>query len=410
MSGFGDAGAVTPEINHTLMSTGDLGASLMDAVTGYECVADMLMTEMTAMGLNTSSTAVVGWQGVGGEMMQMTAAQFMAICEAASAWVRIGQTQAGEVAAAHSAAVNAMIPAEVCVTNRTTQAALVATNPPFMQNTPAILMLDAQYGQFWIQNATQRTGYGAVVTQALDAIAVPAPFSPTAANPAAAAAGAGEDAAQSGMQGALQAGSKATQAADGPAKDAMAAPSSAEGLASSMAGQLGGAFGQVGSAFGQFTQIGGQLPSMLGQAPQMFSGLLGPLSSMNGANAATLAPEALGAAGAPMAGLGGVGALAGAGGGGGGLVSGSSALSSTFVRPASSFSSPTAPTLPAGWQGGGSASEASQARPAGMGGGGLYGAPAAMGREGGSESADKQARTMQVTARPSSNRGERQRI
>jgi PPE-repeat protein len=407
MSAFGDAGAVTPEVNHTLMSTGDLGASLMDAVAGYECVADMLMAELTAMGLNTSSTAVVGWQGVGGEMMQMTAAQFMAVCEAASAWVRIGQTQAGEVAAAHASAVNAMIPAEVCVTNRTTQAGLVATNPPFMQNTPAILMLDAQYGEFWVQNATQRTGYGAVVTQALDAIAVPAPFSPAAANPAAAAAGAGEDAAQSGMQGALQASSKATQAADDPAKDAMAGPSSAEGLASSMAGQLGGVFGQVGSEFGQFTQIGGQLPSMLGQAPQMFSGLLGPLSSMNGA---TLAPEAAGAAGAPMAGLGGVGALAGAGGGGGGMVSGSSALSSTFVRPASSFSSPATPTLPAGWQGGGSATEASQARPAGMGGGGLYGAPAAMGREGGSGSADKPNRTMQVTARPSSNGGERQRI
>src|ERR1700682_2744264 len=117
MSAFGDAAAVTPEVNHTLMSTGDLGESLVQAAAGYECVADMLMAELTAMGLNTSSTAVVGWQGIGGEMMQMSAEEFMAVCEAASAWVRIGQIQAGEVAAAHTAAVPAVIPAEGCVHN-----------------------------------------------------------------------------------------------------------------------------------------------------------------------------------------------------------------------------------------------------------------------------------------------------
>jgi PPE-repeat protein len=323
----------------------------------------------------------------------------------ASAWVRIAQAQAAEVVAAHTASVEAMIPAPVCITNRTTQAALVATNAPFGQNTPAILMLDAEYGQFWIQNATQRTGYGAVVSTALGFLAEPGPFSPTAANPAGPALGAAQSTAQSGMQGALQASSKTMQAAEAPAQDAMAGPG---GMASSMAGQFGGMVGQVGSVFGQVTEVGQQLPQMLGQAPQMFTGLLGPLSSMNGA---TAVPEAVGAiGGAPMAGLGGVGAIAGVGGGGGGgLVSGSSALSSTFVKPAGSFSSPTAPTLPAGWQGGSSSTE-SGARSAGAPGGGLYGAPpAAMGQGSGSDSAEKSSRTMQVTARPS-NRGERERI
>ena len=404
MSAFGDAAAVTPEINHTMMSTGDLGASLTAAAAGYESVADMLIAEITAMGLNTSSTAMVGWWGPGGVAMQMSAQEFIAVCELASAWVRIAQAQAGEVVAAHTAAVQAMIPAEVCITNRTTQAALVATNAPFGQNTPAILMLDAQYGEFWIQNATQRTGYGAVVSTALGLLAQPGPFAPTAANPAGPALGAAQSAAQTGMQGALQASSKTMQAAE-PANNAMGGP---EGMASSMAGQFGGMVGQVGSVFGQVTQVGGQLPQMLGQAPQMFSGLLGPLSSMNGATAAPQAAGAIG--GAPMAGLGGVGAIAGAGGGGGGgLVGGSSALSSTFVKPASSFSSPTAPTLPAGWQGGSSSAE-SGARSAGGPGGGLYGAPpAVMGRDSGSDSAEKSSRTMQVTARPS-NRGERERI
>jgi hypothetical protein len=92
------------------------------------------------------------------------------------------------------------------------------------------------------------------------------------------------------------------------------------------------------------------------------------------------------------------------------LVSGSSALSSTFVRPASSFSPPTAPTLPGGWQGGDKETSV-QARPAGVGGGGLYGAPpGAMGRESGGAESERSSRTLQVTARQGSSRGEKNRI
>jgi PPE-repeat protein len=412
MSAFGDAAAVPPEVNHTLMSTGDLGASLVAAAAGYESVADMLMAELTAMGANTSATAMVGWQGPGGVMMQMTAAEFMAVCAAASAWVRIGQVQAAEVAAGHSMALDSMIPAEVCLTNRSTQAGLVATNF-FGQNTPGIVALDGEYfGQFWVQNATARTGYGSVVSTAMGALAEPAPLSPTVSDPAGPAVAVGQDAAVQGTQTALQTSAKTmTQAADAPVKDAVAAPNSAESMVSQLGGQMGGLFGQVSSSFGQATQMGQQLPQMLGQAPQMFSGMLGPLGSMQGLNATSatsVAPEAAGALGVPP--VGGLSALAGGGGGGSGLVSGPSALSSSFVRPASSFSTPNSPTLPGGWRGGPEQGGAAQGRPATGGGGGMYGAPPGFGREGQSDTSEKSTRTMQVTARPGTNRGERQRI
>ncbi len=409
MTTFGDAAAVPPEMNHTLMVAGDLGESLVQAAAGYESVADMLIAELTAMGLNTSTTAMVAWQGPGGIIMEMTAAEFMAVCAAASAWIRVGQIQAAEVAAAHTAAVETMIPAAVCLTNRSTQAGLIATNW-IGQNTPAIIGLEAQYDDFWVTNATARTGYGSVVSTALGALSEPPPLAPTASDPLGPAVGVAQAAAQDGAQSGLQTSAKSmTEVADAPAKDAMSTPSTAEGLMTSMAGQAGSLFGEVGSAFGQVTSAGQQLPSMLGQAPQMLSGMLGPLSSMQGLNAASaaaLAPEAA----APVS-LGGVGALAGGGGGGGGLLSGSSALSTGFVRPANSFSAPNAPTLPGGWQGDPEAAAGSQTRPAGMGGGGLYGAPAAMGREvSGLGSAEKSARTMQVTARSGAGRGERHRI
>lgn len=409
---FGDAGALDPATNHVLMRSGDQGASLLDAAAAHESIADMLLAEMAAMGLNTTSTQMVAWQGPAGEMMVMSAAEFIAICEAASAWARISMTQATEVAAAHATSLASMIPAEVVVTNRTTQAALVATN--FMGfNTPAINFLDGQYGQFWVQNATARTSFQSVVEQAIAALAEPAPFSPTASDPAAPALGVAQAAASDGAQGALHASAQTmTQAADaGPMQDGASGPGQ---MMSSMVGQFGGMLGQLGSSFGQITQIGGQLPQMLGQAPQMFSGMLGPLSSSmmgaNGSTAAALAPEAAGATITPS--LGGVGALGGLGGGlgggGGAVLGGPATVSSSFVRPASSFNAPTEPTLPGGWQGGAVAEEGS-ARPVGLGGGGLYGAPAALGRENqGSQQAERPGRTMQIAARPS--RGAPQRI
>jgi PPE-repeat protein len=396
MGGWGDAAALPPELNYTLHSMGDLGESLMQAAAGHEMLADMLLAEMTAMGLNTSTTAMVAWQGPGGAMMQMSSQEFMEVCALASMWARVSSTQAAEIAAAHSAALQALVPAEVCLTNRTTYAALGASNV-IGQNTPAMIGLDAQYGVFWVNNATQRSAYGGAATGALGAITEPAPFSPTAADPAGPAAAVAQDAGSEAGTGAFQAGAQSMgDVADG----------------GGMSGSMGSQFSSmIGSAAQPIMSSAQSLPSMVSQGPQAFSGLLGPLmSSMHGASgssAAALAPEAA-SAGLPGA-LGGAGALGG--GGGGSLVSGSSALSSTFVRPASSFSPPNAPTLPGGWQGGDKETGV-QARPAGTGSGGLYGAPpGAMGRESGGAESEKSSRTLQVTARQgSSSRGEKHRI
>lgn len=399
MGAWGDAAAVTPELNHTMMVAGDLGASLVQAAAGYESVADMLLAELTAMGLNTSTTAEVAWQGPAGEMYELTAAQFCAICATVSAWVRIGQTQAAEVAAAHAAAVEMMIPAEACVANRVAQGGLVSTNW-FGQNFPGIYALDHQYyGHFWVNNAVARTNYGQVAWTALGAISEPAPFTAMAPDPAAPAAGVAEDAGQNVMQVSTQA---MTQTA-GTSGDLMSGGGGAGGM-SSFAGQAGSLFSEAGSMFSEAPSALQQFPSMLGQAPSMFSGLLGPLmSGSNGAiPAGSIGTETVSAL---------TGSGAGVAGGGGGLLTTPTSVASSLVRPANSFSPPNAPTLPAGWQGESGSGQDSQTRPAGMGGGGLYGAPQAMGRDGqGSQGTEKTSRPMQVTARSGADRGERQRV
>jgi PPE-repeat protein len=407
---FVDASAFTPEINYQLMTTGDLGASLMAAGAAHQSLADMLIAEMIQMGFNTSSTAAVSWQGPGGQMMSMSAGEFISILEAASIWIQTASQQALEVVSAHQAAVTAMIPSEVSITNRVTQGALVGTNW-FGQNTPGINALDAQYAGFWINNAGQRSTYGSVVAMALGLLSTPAPLSPTAPDPAGPAVGVAQAAATAGAQSGLQAaGQTMTTAADAPVAGGTAASSPAQSVMSSMLGSAGSLAGQAGSAVQPFMSVANAFPQLASQGPSLLSSMLGPLSGASSGLGATDAAAALGptaAAAAPA--MAGAGALAGGGGAGGGGLLSASSLGATFVRPASSFSAPTAPTLPGGWQETAAAVEPAAAQPSAVGGGGLYGAPAALGQQG-SASAERSApKTMQVTARSAADRGERQR-
>jgi PPE-repeat protein len=406
---WADAAAFPPEINYTLLTTGDLGASLMGAGAAHQSLADMLLAEMIQMGFNTSSTAAVSWQGPGGQMMQISAGEFISILEAASIWIQTASQQALEVVSAHQAAVQAMIPAQVSLTNRATQHGLVLTN--FMGfNTPAINMLDGQYGGFWINNAGQRSVFGSVVAMALGLLATPAPMSPASPNPAGPALGVAQAAGQAGIQGGLQmAGQTMTTAADAPVAGGSAASSTGQNMMGSMLGTVGSMAGQAGSVVQPFMQAAGAFPQLASQAPSLFSSMLGPLSSGSGLGAADAAAGLGPAAAAPA--LAGAGALASGGGAGGGGLLSAGGMASTFVRPASSFAEPAAPKLPGGWQGGGGggAAEPVAAQPSGVGGGGLYGAPAAMGRDGSAAMDKMPPKTMQVTARSAANRGEHQR-
>ena len=133
----------------------------------------------------------------------------------AVAWLQEGSILAAQIVDAYTLALESMIPGEVCTTNRTTQAGLIATN--IGQNTPAIIALELEYmGHFWTQNASMMATYQAVVSAALAALATPPPINPAFADPAGPLAGvvqAGADAAagslQSGFQSVTQTASSA---------------------------------------------------------------------------------------------------------------------------------------------------------------------------------------------------------
>ncbi|HXL62487.1 MAG TPA: PPE family protein, partial [Mycobacterium sp.] len=209
---------------------------------------------------------------------------------------------------------------------------------------------------------------------------------------------------QSGFQGVSQTAGTAAPATQAPASAATDGMSQAMSMPLQMVGMLG-----------QLPQMAGQLPQMLGQAPQMLSqavqlpmGMLGQLGSAGNLGAAGAPVDAASTATLSNAALSTGGAGLGGGGVGGG---GTGVVPSSFTRPASSFAAPNAAKLPTGFVGANAAPEpVAGSAPSGMGSGGLYGAPAAMGREGAGSSSEKApTRTMQLTARPAADGGERRR-
>jgi PPE-repeat protein len=409
MVAFGDSAANPPEVNYWTLMAGDHGASATSAAAGYQALADTLTTTMGLMEGNAASTAAGGWQGIGGTGMLANSTEMATVMSMAVAWLQEGSMLAAQIVDAYTMALESMIPGEVCTTNRVTQQGLIDFN--IGQNTPAIIALEIEYtGHFWPQNASLMATYQAAVSAALAALATPPPINPAFANPAGPLAGvvqAGADA----LGGSLQAGFQSVSQTATSAAPATQAPASAasDGMSQAMSMPMQIA-GQVGQMAGQVPQMLGQAPQLLSQAVQLPMGMLGPLANAAGGLGTTGAPvDAATSATLSQAGLSTGGAGLGGGGGIGG--GGSGIVPSSFTRPASSFTTPNAPKLPGGFTGASAAPEpVAGSAPSAMGGGGLYGAPAAMGRDGtGSSSERAPTRTMQLTARPAMDRGDRQR-
>jgi PPE-repeat protein len=412
MTVYGDSAANPPEVNYYTLTSGDQAASMTAAAASYQGLADTLSAEIGLLATNATTTATAGWQGTGGTAMVVSASELIEVLSLAVAWLQQASMEAGEIVQAYHTAQSTMIPGPVSDLNRVTQASLVASNI-IGQNTPAIIALDTEYfGHHWPQNASIMAAYEAVVTAALAALADPPPIAPLAPDPAAPLAGVAQAAGQAAANGALHASTQTmTETADAANPAGQAAGGSAttagDGM-SAMATPLGmlGQLSQVAGMAGQLPQAAGQLPQLLGQAVSLPTGLLGPLASMDGLGGAAGAADPVASATLSQASMP-VGSIGGGGGGGIG-VPGTGGVYSSFTKPASSFTTPAAPKLPAGWT---SAAEppgsvAGSAQPSAMGTGGLYGAPAAMGRDGASAGEKTPTRTMQVTARPARDRGD----
>jgi PPE-repeat protein len=399
MASFEDGAAYPPELNFYQLTGGDMAASAASAMLAQQALSAAMSAELATLGVNTSSTATIGWEGPGGAAMTLSATQMMDVFGMAIAWLEEGSAATAQIVEAHQTAAQTMIPGPVCDENRATYGTLAMTN--FMGiHFPPMGALDATYfGEFWPHNATALSVYQAVVAAAMAILSTPPPMSPTAADPAGALAGVAQAAAQTAGQSALQTGAQTmSTTAEAPA-------AASQGAGGSMSSAMSG----MSSMMSMPMQLASSLPQLLGQAPQMLGqvmqtgmGLLGPLTSSLGQAGAGDATGALTSSVTP-----GAGGAAGLGGGGGGIggtgFGGAGPVASSFTRPASSFNTPAAPKLPGGWGGGPQAPGpvASSGTSAMGGGGGMYGAPGAAGMARDDEKGAQKApaRKMQLTGR-----------
>jgi PPE-repeat protein len=222
-----DFAAMPPDITSALIYTGAGSGPLMAAAAGWSNLAAELSTTASSWESIVGTLTTGQWLGGGSAAAAAAAVPIVSWLTTAAAAAEQAASQATSSAAAYEAAFAGVISPPVIAANRAQLAALVATN--FLGiNTPAIMATEAEYAEFWVQDAITMYVYQAASMAA--AILQPiAPASPST-NPAAA-----------GLQGAATA-----QAA---------ASIPAQGLSSILSGLGGGSLQQL-------TTLGGTVPSL----------------------------------------------------------------------------------------------------------------------------------------------------
>jgi PPE-repeat protein len=182
-----DFAAIPPEINSSLIYTGAGSGPLVSASAAYGNLAAELSTTASSWESILANLTTQQWTGVGSAAAVAAAAPYVGWLSTTAAALEHAGLQASSSAAAYEAAFAATIPPAVVAANRSLLSALVATN--FLGiNTPAIAATEAQYAEFWVQDATAMYTYAAAASTAA-ALQPLTPASPTT-NPAGAAAAA----------------------------------------------------------------------------------------------------------------------------------------------------------------------------------------------------------------------------
>ena len=338
--------------------------------------------------LNAAVTAM-DFDGVGGLSSVATVGGLNTSLQLLAGWVQEKPTIAASAVAAYETAVSSMIPAEVCIGNRTEQAANVAMNPAVLGAlTPAIIALDTEYfGEHWPHNAGIGAAYGATLAALAAALAIPPPISPPGASataPATAAAAVAQTTGSAAAGAALKDFGQLTESVG----DAAAVPG-AVGQAGQMFMQpIHTALGSIQPAVGMF-QTPIQATQSLAGLPQAMAGSL--LVTPRGADSNQTAVSGMMLPGANAVGR---EPSAGAGGGAGGL---SGPGITSYSRPTSSFM-PEGATRPGAVKSGLlSAAEARGAVPAGTATGAIPMSPVgagtlARGKDPGDQAAGPRAR------------------
>ncbi|MGE2814384.1 PPE family protein [Mycobacterium heidelbergense] len=166
-----------PEINSARMYTGPGAVSLLAAAGSWDALSAELSTtaesyESVLAGLDLQ------WRGPASEAMAATATRYIGWLQTTAEQTKQTAMQARTAAAAYEQAYAMTIPPPAVTANRTQLTSLIATNV-LGQNTAAIAATEAQYADYWAQDAAAMSAYSASSTAATTGL--PRFFSPNSA-------------------------------------------------------------------------------------------------------------------------------------------------------------------------------------------------------------------------------------
>ena len=178
-----DLGALPPEVSSALIYSGPGSSSLTSAAAAWNSVAAELTS--TAQGLDTVVTQLASesWLGPTSAAMVAAVQPYVSWVSTTAGQAEHAAVQAQSAAAAFETVFASVVPPPLIAANRAELAQAVQTNILGL-NQNVIAQLEAQYAEFWSQNATALYGYAsssAAATKISSFTEAPAIANPAAA-------------------------------------------------------------------------------------------------------------------------------------------------------------------------------------------------------------------------------------
>lgn len=175
-----DFGAMPPEYNSGRMYAGPGPDSLMVAASAWNGLAAELNSAARAYSKIIATLTTEEWMGSASASMAQAVAPHVAWISTTAAQAEQAASQLQAAVAAYETALSSTVPPPLVAANRADAAQLLATNV-VGQNTPAIMGLEAEYGEMWAQDASAMFGYAAQSAAATEV--KPFAAAPQIANP-----------------------------------------------------------------------------------------------------------------------------------------------------------------------------------------------------------------------------------
>ena len=162
-----DFAILPPEINSARMYTGPGSGPLLAAAGSWDSLSAELGITAGIYESVLSGLTRVSWRGPTSQAMSAAATPYLGWLRATAEQAKQTAMQVRAAAAAYELAYAMTVPPAAVAANRAQLALLIATNF-FGQNAAAIAATEAQYAEYWAQDATAMYGYAtgsAVATQ-----------------------------------------------------------------------------------------------------------------------------------------------------------------------------------------------------------------------------------------------------